>query len=100
LIDTGARRTVITPRAAQRCCLVSVNSTKIFVVGGGEVEGSVYSAQILFSGTPLSSWPAIEIVEADLHHPEIECLIGRDILRHWILEYDGSSGQLIISENE
>ena len=100
LIDTGARRTVITPLAAKRCGLVSVSPTKIFVVGGGEVQGAVYSAQVVFPGTPLASWPVIEIVGANLHHPEIECLIGRDILRRWIMEYDGPSGQLVISEHD
>lgn len=100
LIDTGARRTVITPDTAGRCGLVQVSVTKLFVVGGGEVEGPVYSAQLAFPDSPLANWPAIEIVGADLHHPEIECLIGRDILRRWIVEYDGPSGQLVISEHD
>ncbi len=70
------------------------------MVGGGEVKGPVYSAQILFDPSPLASWPAMEIIQADLHHPAIECLIGRDLLRRWILEYDGPSGELAISEYE
>lgn len=100
LIDTGARLTIITPETASRCGLVQVSTTKIFVVGGGEVPGPVYSAQMAFPDSPLASWPAIQIVGADLHHREIECLIGRDILRRWIMEYDGPSGQLIISEHD
>lgn len=100
MIDTGARSTVITPSAAKRCGLVQVSTARIFVVGGGEVEGEVYSGQILFPGTPLASWPAIEIIGANLHHREIECLIGRDILRRWIVEYDGPSGSLVVSEHD
>src|SRR5438067_3797635 len=53
LIDTGARRTVITPRAAERCGLVPISLTTVFVVGGGEVPADVYSARIVFTDTAL-----------------------------------------------
>src|ERR1051325_704841 len=88
VIDTGARRTVITPAAAKRCGLVPVGETRVFVGGGGEIRGDVFSARIEFTGTPLSTWSAIPIVGAELLHPHIECLIGRDILRRWIMHYD------------
>jgi len=77
---------------------VPVSITRLFVVGGGEVDAPVFGAQITFPGSPLASWPAIEIAAADIHHANIECLLGRDILRRWIVEYDGPSGLLTISE--
>ncbi|MBV8205427.1 MAG: retroviral-like aspartic protease family protein [Acidobacteria bacterium] len=99
VIDTGARRTVITPQAAQRCGLLAVSRTKVFVVGGGEVTGDVFSARIVFP-SPLGTWPAIDIVAANLFASRIECLIGRDVLRRWIVTYDGPSGLLAIEEHE
>src|SRR5205085_114813 len=100
LIDTGSRLTIITPKAAKRCGLLPVSPTTVFVVGGGEVNADVYSARIVFTDTSLATWPTIEIVGTNLHHAAIECLIGRDILRRWIMHYDGPSGQLIVEEPE
>jgi predicted aspartyl protease len=97
LIDTGARRTVIVPAVAQRCGLIQVSTTSLFVVGGGEVVAPVYSSRLEFPDG-LATWEAMEVAEADLHRPDAECLIGRDILRRWEFLYDGPSGRLEITE--
>lgn len=99
LIDTGAQRTVLAPEAIQRVGLSKINEADLRVVGG-VVRAGVYVASLQFPYC--NGFGAIEVIEVsccELPHPLYRCLLGRDVLSRWILNYDGPAGTWQISES-
>lgn len=99
LIDTGAQRTVLSPQAVQRVGLFKINEADLRVVGA-IVKADVYVASLQF---PLCGLRTIEVIEVsccELPHILYHCLIGRDVLSRWVLNYDGPEGKWQISEND
>lgn len=94
LIDTGAALTIINPQIAKTCKLLQTDWNKITAVGGVEGEYPAYAAAISFPGTELPRLDVIRVVACPIiKQPFFSCLIGRDILRKWILTYDGRNGR-------
>jgi predicted aspartyl protease len=97
LIDTGASVTVINPEIATNCKLRYTGRARIVAVGGEPGEYREHAAAISFPGTTLPGFDAIRVVACPIiRQPYFSCLIGRDILRNWLLTYDGRSGQVEI----
>jgi len=97
LIDTGAALTIINPQIASTCKLSQTDWNKINSVGGETGEYPAYAAAIYFPGTDLPGFDVIRVVSCPIiKQPFFSCLIGRDILRKWLLIYDGPNGELEI----
>jgi predicted aspartyl protease len=97
LIDTGASLTVINPQIATTCKLLQTDWSRIVTVGGGGGVYPVYAAAISFPGTGLPRFDVVRVVACPIIGPSFfSCLIGRDILRNWLLTYDGLNGQIEI----
>jgi hypothetical protein len=97
LIDTGAALTVINPQVASTCKLPQTDWSRIATVGGGGGVYPGYAAAISFPGTHLPSLKVVRVVASHIMgQPFFSCLIGRDILRNWLLVYDGPNGELEI----
>jgi predicted aspartyl protease len=97
LIDTGASLTLINPQIADTCELIQTDWTRITTVGGMAGSYPAYAAAISFPGTNLPRFEVIRVVACPIiNQPFFSCLIGRDILRKWLLIYDGPNGQLEI----
>ncbi|HLZ43376.1 MAG TPA: hypothetical protein VKQ11_20580 [Candidatus Sulfotelmatobacter sp.] len=97
LIDTGAALTVINPQIASTCRLLHTDWSRITAVGGSEGTFPAYAAAISFPKTELPSFDVIRVVACPIiRQPFYSCLIGRDILRKWLLTYDGPNGELEI----
>lgn len=97
LIDTGASLTVINPQIAATCNLQQTGRLMINALGGGVSDYPAYTAAISFPGTDLPRFDAIQVVACSIiHQPYVSCIIGRDILRNWLLKYDGRSGEIEI----
>jgi hypothetical protein len=93
LIDTGASLTVINPQIATTCKLKQTGHQMITAVGGKAGEFPAYAAAISFPGTQLPGLDVTRVVACPIiRQPFFSCLIVRDILRHWLLTYDGRSG--------
>ena len=98
LIDTGAALTVINPQIASTCKLLQTDWNNITTVGGLAGRYPAYAAAISFPGTDLPHFDVIRVVACPIVKQQFfSCLIGRDILRKWLLIYDGPNGQLEIS---
>lgn len=98
LIDTGASLTVINPEIARTCKLKQTGHQMINAVGGQAGEYPAYAATISFPGTELPGLDATRVVACPIiRQPFFSCLIGRDILRKWLLSYDGRSGEIEIT---
>ncbi len=98
LVDTGASLTVINPQIALTCKLKQTGHQMINAVGGEAGEYPAYAAAISFPGTKLPSLDATRVVACPIiRQPFFSCLIGRDIMRKWLLTYDGRIGEVEIT---
>jgi predicted aspartyl protease len=100
LIDTGAGRTVLTPEAVNKLQLPLVDYTKISRVGGKEDKVGVHVASIQFPTNRLATIEVIEVACLELPDQPVQCLLGRDILSHWLFTYNGKTGEWWIDEED
>lgn len=99
LLDTGASVTVISKVYANHCKLFPTSE-------GGEISAighthrcGEHAGAISFPGTALRPFDSIRIVSAVFAKERYyACLIGRDILRNWLITFDGRSKRVIIED--
>ncbi len=94
LIDTGAALSVLTPKIAAKLQLTHTGYQEIFSVQDEQMQ-PVYYSFIIF---PWGS--GMEIPMACCPLREFDCLIGRDILKHWHLTYNGADGSITICDKK
>jgi predicted aspartyl protease len=92
LIDTGASTSVITPKIAEKLDLIHTGYQKVLSVQD-EQEQPIYYGFIVF---PWGNGKEIPIVCCPLK--DVDCLIGRDILKHWYFAYNGADGSITICD--
>jgi hypothetical protein len=115
LIDTGASGTVIDKAVAAVLGLVPTGSTLVHTPSTGTTphQASCYDISIWFvSQSPSSAQPAskshmvhpshvtLPVMEADFSTQRIDALIGRDILAHCLLVYDGPNKRVVLTYGE
>lgn len=101
LIDTGASLTVINPQIARTCKLLQTDWNRITTVGGMAGSYPAYAAAISFPGSDLPGFDAIRVVACPIiEQPFFSCLIGRDILRKWLLTYNGPTGEIEVNAHQ
>jgi gag-polyprotein putative aspartyl protease len=97
LLDTGASVTVISKVFANHC--------KLFQTGEGSEIATLASTHrcgehvgsISFPGTDLRPFDPIRIISATfVKERNYACLIGRDILRNWLVTFDGRSKRVTL----
>lgn len=86
MIDTGATGTVLRPDLIQRLGLKPVGATLIHTPSSANVRCLQYLARLVFRGNVVVETVAIE---APLQGQHIQCLVGRDVLRHGVFIYNG-----------
>ena len=97
LIDTGASLTVINPQIASTCKLLQTDWNRITTVGGMAGRYPAYAAAISFPESDLPGFDVIRVVACPIIEQRyFSCLIGRDILRRWLMTYDGPNGEVEI----
>jgi predicted aspartyl protease len=99
LLDTGASVTVISKKFADYCKLFQTNEGSEITAIGATHRCGEHAGSISFPGTDLRSFDPIRIVSAvfakERHYA---CLIGRDILRNWVIVFDGRSKRVTITD--
>ena len=100
LIDTGADGTLVKHEFAERAGLKLINASAPFHGVGVDTTGRVYIGRILFtlrsriSDAVHQIFIDTQIGSASLQTDRIDGLIGRDVLRHFVLSCDGHTGQV------
>ncbi len=99
LLDTGASVTVISRVFANYCKLFQTNEGSEITAIGATHRCAEHAGAISFPGTSLRTLDPIRIVSAvfakERHYA---CLIGRDILRNWVITFDGRSKRVTITD--
>jgi hypothetical protein len=98
LLDTGAAVTIISKVFARHCKLLQTGESYIKALGALHRCGE-HAGTITFANTDLHPTETIRIVSGDfIREPHFSCLIGRDIMRHWKITFDGPSKRVTITD--
>jgi predicted aspartyl protease len=96
LIDTGATSTCIDDVAAKQLQLPVVNVVNVASASHASTQQNVYPIQIEVVGLPISI-EAPNAIGAALAAQGLLALIGRDVLQHCTLHYNGVTGEITLS---
>lgn len=96
LIDTGASSTCIDSNVAQQLQLPVVNVVNVASASHTSTKQNVYPIQIEVVGLPISI-EAPNAIGAALNSQGLIALIGRDVLQHCTLFYNGITGSFTLS---
>ncbi len=101
LVDVGARftlieQTLVSVLGLQPDPSVIVTGAR---VGGHPQTGQPFLADLAFPNTPLAPHLNHPVVAYDIHgtSPHLDLIIGRDILQHYVLVYDGGLGVVTLA---
>lgn len=101
LIDTGADSTMVKHEFAERAGLKLINDNFPLHGIGVDTTGRVYMGRILFAceskvvlGAQHVCFVDTQISAGKLESELIDGLIGRNVLHHFALSYDGKTGQI------
>jgi len=98
LLDTGAAVTIISKTFARHCKLYQTGQGNVRALGALHPCGE-HAGTISFPGTNLRPIESIRILSGDfIREPHFACLIGRDILRHWTVTFDGTARHVTITD--
>ena len=95
MIDTGATGTVISAGLAAQLGINPVGTTLINTPSHTNVNCHQFDVQLVFPNNVNIS--SIVVTEASLQGQHIQCLIGRDVLRHGVLIYTGYDNSFTLS---
>jgi hypothetical protein len=99
LLDTGSPFTIVNRVYAQnRKLTVTGAGTQIRTLGGRAKCGE-HSGTVSFPDTALKPIETLRILSRDFEEERhYSCLIGRDVLRHWKITFDGHSRLFTITD--
>jgi len=100
LIDTGADLSAVHPRVLQQIGVRATRSVQIRRPGVGGGFGLAWLSDVnLAIGGPSARtlWVPAQVVGVAPSTPTVLALIGRDVLKHCTLFYNGPRGELALS---
>ena len=99
LLDTGASVTVVSKVWANNCKLFQTSEGSQIVSLGDIQHCGEHAGALSFPGTDLKPFDPIRIVSAVFKKERFHAvIIGRDILRNWIVTFDGRSKTVTITD--
>lgn len=96
MIDTGASITAVVPSVANAIGLVQTGAIQLGGIGGTSMR-PVYAASMGFGDPSIPKLDPIQIAGADLPTEDFHVLIGRDVLKYLVLNYDGPRGMFSLA---
>ena len=100
LIDTGSDLSVVHPQVLQQLGVQATGSIRIRRpgAGGGFRLAALSDVQLSIGGlSPGTLWISTRVVSVAPSTPTVLALIGRDVLEHCTLFYNGPRGELTLS---
>jgi predicted aspartyl protease len=96
LIDTGASTTCVDDDAAASLKLPVVDVVTIASASYASTKQNVYPVSFQIQGLPVTV-NSLRTVGAPLHAQGLLALLGRDLLQHFTLFYNGWFGQITLA---
>ena len=101
LIDTGAFATAVDQSVFDALGIAPIDKIKTSTPHGA-AESPVYPATVTFPGLGLSEMPMERVIGCNLkwqsaEGKEILMLLGRDLLQHFLLVYNGKSADIFLA---
>lgn len=103
LIDTGASHTCVDPSIIKALSLTPTGSAQVHssTTNSDPVTMEQYDVGLVIPGAIPEHIPfylqTLPVLCTDLSKQDIQALIGRDILAHCVLTYNGSTGSFILA---
>jgi len=100
MVDTGAECTVVKPEVIRQLGIEPIDVIQIATPAHPPILCYQFSAQLWFPGYSEGDYLGVsseEIIEAPLEGLPIQCLIGRDILKHGLFIYNGEDQSFTLS---
>ncbi len=101
LIDTGADGCVVKHEFAVKAGLKLINANSPLAGVGVDTTGKTYMGRVVFgvpskviSGAVHSMSVDTQVMSGDLKTTLFDGLIGRDVLQHFVMTYDGKTGRV------
>jgi len=94
MIDTGATGTVVREDIIKQLNINPIGITYIHTPSSTNVQCYEYLMRLMFPNTVLVE---AVVIAAPLQGQHVQCLIGRDILRHGVLVYTGYMNTFTLS---
>ena len=99
LLDTGSPFTIINRVYALNRMLTQTGAGTEIRTLGGKAKCGEHSGTISFPGTGLKRIETLRLLSKDFEEERYySCLIGRDVLRHWNITFDGRSKRVTITD--
>ena len=95
LIDTGASATAISRKVVDRLKLVPRGTAKVYTSNKNSEIRNEFDVALEFDTDAYI--PILRVLEANLQDHSIDCLIGRDVLEHGVLTYNGPEKKITLS---
>ena len=95
MIDTGATASVISYGIAEFLGIEPVGNTYITTPTSTRIHCFQYDVQLAFPNNV--NIASLIVVEAPLEGQHIQCLIGRDVLKHGLFIYNGYDNSFTLS---
>jgi hypothetical protein len=92
LIDTGATSCCVDEQVVITLGVRQFGTTTIATPGGATQEVATYPAALSFPGTTLPNISFIDFIGSPLQAQGIIAIIGRNVLRAFVLVYNGPGG--------
>lgn len=96
LLDTGASNTCIDEEEAQKMSLPVTGVGTMSSASHAKTSSNIYPIQIEVTGFPIR-FQSLRTMGAALKEQGLLMLIGRDLLAHCVLIYNGLTGQITLS---
>jgi hypothetical protein len=99
LLDTGSPFTIINRVYALNRKLSQTGAGTEIRTLGSKAKCGEHSGTISFPGTGLKRIETLRLLSKDFEEERYySCLIGRDVLRHWNITFDGRSKRVTITD--
>jgi hypothetical protein len=96
MVDTGASKTCVDGHVISAMSVPPLNRIEIHTPGG-LTNQYLYPARFVFPGTQLPPIDFSSVIGSELAAQGIVALIGRDVLQHFLLVYNGTAGMFSLS---
>jgi len=98
LIDTGATATAVSPAIRQALKPMKIGRARVHLPGVGVVWDDTYFVRLKFGGHARPGrWFGLEVIEYRPSTPNIDVLIGMDLLVMINMVWDGPRGLLVLT---